>query len=82
MTTSNKSSAKGSRKRKNQTVRQMVEKKATPAPNVQPSDFADIHLPEVEQYRQIYGANLNVCKCYIFSYLVFKMHLCNLALIL
>lgn len=66
VTTTVKTPGKRGRKRKNETVRQMVDKKATPAPNVQPSDFADIHLPEVEQYRQIYGANLNVCKCIFF----------------
>lgn len=63
VTTTSPSPAKGSRKRKSQTVRQMVSDKKVPPPPpppTQPTDFADIHLPEVEQYRQIYGANLNV----------------------
>lgn len=44
----------------------VAEKKAAPAQPPPESQFADIHLPEVEQYRQIYGPNLNVCKFYSF----------------
>lgn len=63
---STSSPSRGGRKRKSQTVRQLTSvKKAAPVPVAasQTGEFADIHLPEVEQYRQIYGATMNnMCK--------------------
>lgn len=58
-TVNNTPAPKSKRKRKSTPTKQAKQREIEPAPA---TPFADVNLPEVEQYKKMYGQNLNACK--------------------